>query len=36
VSIAGGTQSVKGKKEKYTRHTEDRRKKDKVRRSICV
>jgi len=35
-SIAGGTQSVKGTKEKYTKRTEDGRKEDKVRRSICV
>jgi len=33
-SIAGGIQSVKGKREKYTRRTEDGRKEDKVRRSI--
>jgi len=35
-SIAGGTHSVKGTREKYTRRTEDGRKEDKVRRSICV
>jgi len=35
-SIAGGMQSVKGKREKYTRRTESGRKGDKIRRSICV
>jgi len=35
-SIAGGTQSVKGTREKYTRRTEDGRKEDEVRRSTCV
>jgi len=35
-SIACGTLSVKGKREKYTRRTEEAGEDDKVRRSICV